>query len=104
TEYSPYVFRFKKTCIEPMLMDLYEAMCKAEDDLWIIACDKTYKCKANDKENDEQVTGSTQGFFYKPVTKKRKAIPKCYYCRTLGHKIRKNDEQITRGTKGSSMN
>nr|GFA34440.1 hypothetical protein [Tanacetum cinerariifolium] len=32
-EYSPYLFKFIETCEEPMLMEIYELLCKAEDDL-----------------------------------------------------------------------
>ncbi|GKC47754.1 hypothetical protein Tco_1065476 [Tanacetum coccineum] len=60
-EYSPYVFKFMKTRREPTLMELYEVMCKAEDDLRIIAHDKKNKYKAEDKENDEQITRGTKG-------------------------------------------
>ncbi|GJX87946.1 hypothetical protein Tco_0339960, partial [Tanacetum coccineum] len=35
-------------------MELYEVMCKAEDDLRIIAREKTNKHSAKDKEDDEQ--------------------------------------------------
>nr|GEU59327.1 hypothetical protein [Tanacetum cinerariifolium] len=40
----------------------------------IIARDKTNKPKDEDKENDEQVTGRTKGFFYEPITKKKKKV------------------------------
>ncbi|GJX20243.1 copia protein [Tanacetum coccineum] len=60
-------------------MKLYEVMCKAEDDLRIIVCDKTNKRRADDKENDELVTSRTEGYFYGRVTKKRKAVPKRDY-------------------------
>ncbi|GKB46473.1 hypothetical protein Tco_0897226 [Tanacetum coccineum] len=79
-EYSPYVFRFTKTCKEPTHIELYEVMCKVEDDLQIIAHDKTNERRAEDKENEDKFTGRNYGFFYKRVTKKRKALPKCYYC------------------------
>nr|GEW67520.1 hypothetical protein [Tanacetum cinerariifolium] len=62
-------------------MELYEVVCKAEDDLKINPPDKTYKCKANDKENDEHVTRRTEAFFYELVTKKRTMFPKYYYCK-----------------------
>nr|GFA89445.1 hypothetical protein [Tanacetum cinerariifolium] len=41
---------------EPTLIKLHEVMCKAEDDIRIIARNKTNKCSAKDKENDEQTT------------------------------------------------
>ncbi|GJV62117.1 tryptophan synthase beta chain 1-like protein [Tanacetum coccineum] len=71
TSASPYDFKFMETCEEPTLMELYEVTCKAKDDLWINPPDKTNKRKADDKENDEHVTGRTEWFFYKPITKKR---------------------------------
>nr|GEX52328.1 hypothetical protein [Tanacetum cinerariifolium] len=52
----------------------------SEDDLRINPPDKTYKRKANDKENDEHVTRRTETFFYELVTKKRMTLPKYYYC------------------------
>ncbi|GJY59785.1 hypothetical protein Tco_0459677 [Tanacetum coccineum] len=88
-EYSPYVFRVMEIGREPMLVELYEVICKAEDNLWIIADDKTNKHRAEDKENDKHVTGRTKGFIYELVTKKRKALPKFYYCQKPGHKIGK---------------
>ncbi|GJU85853.1 hypothetical protein Tco_1293399 [Tanacetum coccineum] len=87
SEYSPYVFKFIETYKEPTLVEIYEVMCKAGDYLRINPHDKTNNHKANDKENDEQVTRRTNGFFYEPVTKKRTTFPKCYYCRKPGHKI-----------------
>ncbi|GKD23505.1 hypothetical protein Tco_1225208 [Tanacetum coccineum] len=75
-EYSPYVLKFIETCEEPTLMELYEVVCKAEDDLQINPSNKTNKRKANDKENDEQVTRKTDGFFYEPGTKKRTILRK----------------------------
>ncbi|GJZ75420.1 hypothetical protein Tco_0639885 [Tanacetum coccineum] len=66
-EYSPYIFKFLETCKEPMLIELYEVVCKAEDDLRANRLDKTNKRKSN----DEQVTIRTEVFFIEPVTKKR---------------------------------
>ncbi|GJS52736.1 hypothetical protein Tco_0626098 [Tanacetum coccineum] len=87
-EYSPYVFRFMKTCKEPSLMELYEVMCKTEDDLRIIARNKTNKRRAEDKEIDEKATGRTKGFFYERLNEE--ATPNCDDCgRTLSSK---NDE------------
>nr|GEV53031.1 hypothetical protein [Tanacetum cinerariifolium] len=37
---------------EPTLVELYEVMCKPEDDLWIIARDKKNKRRAEDKKNE----------------------------------------------------
>nr|GEU59079.1 hypothetical protein [Tanacetum cinerariifolium] len=51
-EYSPHVFRFMETYRKPTLMELYEVMCKAEDDLWIISREITNKHSAKDKEDD----------------------------------------------------
>nr|GEW10513.1 hypothetical protein [Tanacetum cinerariifolium] len=59
-EYCPYLF---ETCKESTLMKLYEVVCKVEDDLRVNP-DKTNKRKANDKENDEHVTGRTKLFFF----------------------------------------
>ncbi|GJV18861.1 hypothetical protein Tco_1367881 [Tanacetum coccineum] len=53
-EYSPYVLKFIETCEEPTLIELYEVVCKAEDDLQINPSNKTNKRKSNDKENDEK--------------------------------------------------
>ncbi|GJT86649.1 hypothetical protein Tco_1068366 [Tanacetum coccineum] len=77
-EYSPYIFKFIETCEDPMLTELYEVMCKAEDDLRINPLDKTNKYKVIDEENDEQVTGRTEGLFYEPLTKKRTVFPKYF--------------------------
>ncbi|GKC58023.1 hypothetical protein Tco_1085621, partial [Tanacetum coccineum] len=57
---SPSLYKYL-VGYEPTLIELYEVMCKAEDDLRIIARDKTYKRRAEDKENDEHVTGRTEG-------------------------------------------
>nr|GEU97592.1 hypothetical protein [Tanacetum cinerariifolium] len=76
-----------ETCEEPILMELYVVVCKAEDDLGVHPHEK-YMNKANDEEIDERVTQRTEWFFYEPVTKKRKAFPKCYYFRNLGRKAR----------------
>ncbi|GJU93875.1 hypothetical protein Tco_1318631 [Tanacetum coccineum] len=53
-EYSPYIFKLMETCEEPMLMEFYEVMCKAEDDLRINPPKKLNKHNVNDEENDEQ--------------------------------------------------
>ncbi|GKE38253.1 hypothetical protein Tco_1461658 [Tanacetum coccineum] len=92
-EYSPYLFKFVGTCEEPMLMELYELVCKAEDNLRV-KLDKTKKRKADDQVNDEQVTARPDEFFFKPVTKKITLFPMCYYCRKHGHKIGKCFEHI----------
>ncbi|GJS72904.1 hypothetical protein Tco_0705745 [Tanacetum coccineum] len=55
-EYSPYVFKFMETCEVLTLMELYDVMCKAEYDLPINSHDKTNKCKADDNENDNQIS------------------------------------------------
>ncbi|GJT30358.1 hypothetical protein Tco_0910633 [Tanacetum coccineum] len=49
-----------------------EAFKLYEDDLLIIARDKTNKRNAEDHDNDEHITERTEWFFYKLVTKKRK--------------------------------
>ncbi|GKC69957.1 hypothetical protein Tco_1115840 [Tanacetum coccineum] len=75
-------------------MEIYKVMCKVKDDVRINPPDKTNKCKADDKENDEQVTGRTEGFFYEPITKKRMTFSKCYYCQNPRNKILKCFEYI----------
>ncbi|GKA26392.1 FH protein interacting protein FIP2 [Tanacetum coccineum] len=72
-----------KTYKEPTLIKIYE------DDLLIIARDKTNKRNAEDHENDEHIIGRTKWFFYKLVTKKRKVFPKRHYFQNPGHKIGK---------------
>ncbi|GKA84049.1 hypothetical protein Tco_0805644 [Tanacetum coccineum] len=86
-EYSPYIFKFIETCKDPMLMELYEVMCKAEDDLRINPLDKTNKYKAIDEENDEQVTGRTELFFYEPVTTKEHHFPSVIIAKILGIRL-----------------
>ncbi|GKB18937.1 hypothetical protein Tco_0852860 [Tanacetum coccineum] len=51
--------------------------------------DKTNKRKADNEENEEQVTGRIEGFFFEPVTKKRTTFPKCCYCQKPWRKIEK---------------
>ncbi|GKB00473.1 hypothetical protein Tco_0828466 [Tanacetum coccineum] len=51
-EYSPYLFKFVGTCEEPMLMELYELVCKAEDNLRV-KLDKIKKRKADEEVNDD---------------------------------------------------
>ncbi|GKB56993.1 hypothetical protein Tco_0913179 [Tanacetum coccineum] len=94
TEYSPCVFKFIETWKEPTLIELYEVMCKVEDDLRINPPDITNKRTTDDKENDEKVIGRTEGFFYELVTKKNTALPKCDYCQNIRHKIGKCFEYI----------
>ncbi|GJT25454.1 retrovirus-related pol polyprotein from transposon TNT 1-94 [Tanacetum coccineum] len=53
---------------------------KAKDALMANPRDKTNKHKADDKENDEQVTRRTEGLFCEPITKKRMVFPKCMPC------------------------
>ncbi|GKB16583.1 hypothetical protein Tco_0850506 [Tanacetum coccineum] len=92
-EYSLYVFRVMEIGREPTLVELYEVICKAEEDLRIIAHDKTKKHRAEDKENDEHVTRRTEGFFYELVTKKRKEEDMPYSCNDYGTtSSSKNDE------------
>nr|GEU56110.1 hypothetical protein [Tanacetum cinerariifolium] len=74
------------TCEDLMLIELYEVVCKAEDDHRANPLDKTNKLKSNEEENDEKITIRTEGFFVKPVTKKRMMFPKSYYCQNPGHK------------------
>ncbi|GJU17530.1 hypothetical protein Tco_1145496 [Tanacetum coccineum] len=83
-----------ETWNEPTLMELYEVMCKVGDDLRINPPDITNKRTTDDKENDEKVTGRTEGFFYEPVTKNSTTFPKYYYCQNLRHKIGKCFEYI----------
>ncbi|GKB03064.1 hypothetical protein Tco_0831153, partial [Tanacetum coccineum] len=57
------------TCEEPMLMELYELVCKAEDNLRV-KLDKIKKRKADEEENDEQVTRRPEEFFFKQIMSK----------------------------------
>ncbi|GJS53901.1 hypothetical protein Tco_0627263 [Tanacetum coccineum] len=45
-------------------MELYELVCKAEPD-------KIKKCKADEKVNDERVTGRTEGFLFEPSFRRK---------------------------------
>ncbi|GKB39292.1 hypothetical protein Tco_0884234 [Tanacetum coccineum] len=60
-EYGPCIFKFMETLEEQTLMELYELVFKLR---------MTKKCKADEEENDKQVTGKTEGFFFEPITKK----------------------------------
>ncbi|GJV62529.1 hypothetical protein Tco_1473357, partial [Tanacetum coccineum] len=51
-------------------MELYELVCKAEDDLRVKP-DKIKKCKADEKVNDERVTGRTEGFLFEPSFRRK---------------------------------
>ncbi|GJR89440.1 hypothetical protein Tco_0213451 [Tanacetum coccineum] len=86
---------FSITKIEPTLIELDEVMCKAEDDLQIIARDKTNKRGAEDKENGEHVTGRNERFFYERIMKIERerweeGMPSCDDCSTTSSS--KNDE------------
>ncbi|PWA64589.1 PC-Esterase [Artemisia annua] len=67
-----------ETSGEPTLIRIYELVCKAEDDL-SVKSDGVRKQKV-EEVNDEQVTGRTEGFFFEPLTRKRKAVPMDVIC------------------------